>query len=352
MRKTIFVKTLCFGVSFFCLAAFGPASLPLSAQDAPAALPSDPKALMLLAAKSNGLTGDDVKPWHLKATYKVLDEQGNATDQGIYEEYWVSANKYKRVFTGKSFTQTDYGTDKGVLSEGSEAATPSLIPKIRNQFVTPFTSFKNIDAESFDLKQRELGNKKLTCLTLKIAETIPFIPTWCLDADQPILRIAVFPTGEQVVHNRVVRFQGRFIPGDLLFLQEGKASLSVHLDNLEPIASVDEAVFTPPPDAVAPQKLQIVQVSAAVALGFLIQKVAPEYPVTARNSHISGTVALAARIGKDGHIENLHVVSGPAILQQAALDAVKQWVYRPYLLNGEPVAVQTTINVIFGNPAR
>jgi protein TonB len=63
--------------------------------------------------------------------------------------------------------------------------------------------------------------------------------------------------------------------------------------------------------------------------------------------HAQGTVILAATISKSGNIENLHVVSGPAVLQQAALDAVSTWRYRPYLLDGQPVEVETTVEVIF-----
>ena len=67
----------------------------------------------------------------------------------------------------------------------------------------------------------------------------------------------------------------------------------------------------------------------------------------ARQARIQGTVVLQATIGKGGEIENLRVVSGPPMLQQAALDAVRSWRYRPFYLNGEPVAVETTVNVIF-----
>ena len=62
---------------------------------------------------------------------------------------------------------------------------------------------------------------------------------------------------------------------------------------------------------------------------------------------MQGTVVLQATISKSGTIENLRVMSGPAMLQQAALDAVRTWRYRPYLLNGEPVEVETTVNVVF-----
>jgi protein TonB len=79
----------------------------------------------------------------------------------------------------------------------------------------------------------------------------------------------------------------------------------------------------------------------------LIQKTQPIYPPIAKAARVSGTVVLQATISKTGSIENLHVVNGPAMLQQAAMDAVRTWRYKPYLLNNEPVEVETTVNVIF-----
>jgi protein TonB len=89
------------------------------------------------------------------------------------------------------------------------------------------------------------------------------------------------------------------------------------------------------------------RVPSSIAAGLLIRKVIPQYPPLARAARVEGTVVLAATISKEGTIINLRVVSGPPMLQQAALDAVSQWRYRPYLLNGEPVDVETTVNVIF-----
>ena len=104
-------------------------------------------------------------------------------------------------------------------------------------------------------------------------------------------------------------------------------------------ASASEAESMP-----APKRVQI---SAGVAQGFLIHKTQPVYPPEAKDAGIQGRVELKAVIAKDGMISELKVVSGPKELQQAALDSVKQWAYRPYLLNDEPVEVVTTINVIF-----
>jgi protein TonB len=79
----------------------------------------------------------------------------------------------------------------------------------------------------------------------------------------------------------------------------------------------------------------------------LIRQVKPTYPALARSARIQGVVVLQAVISKDGSIENLHLVSGHPMLAPAAIDAVKQWKYKPYFLNGEPVEVETTINVNF-----
>lgn len=90
-----------------------------------------------------------------------------------------------------------------------------------------------------------------------------------------------------------------------------------------------------------------VRISSGVMKGMLVRQTVPTYPPIARAAGAEGTVEMQATISKTGTIENLRVVSGPTLLQQAALDAVSTWVYRPYLLNGQPVEVDTTINVVF-----
>jgi protein TonB len=79
----------------------------------------------------------------------------------------------------------------------------------------------------------------------------------------------------------------------------------------------------------------------------LIARVEPVYPPIARAAHVSGAVVLRATIGKDGTVEALEAVSGPEMLRASALEAVRHWVYRPYLRNFEPVAVETLITVNF-----
>ena len=98
------------------------------------------------------------------------------------------------------------------------------------------------------------------------------------------------------------------------------------------------------PKVATPQR---VRVSQGVTEGLLMKKVQPQYPALARQARIQGAVVLQASIGKDGNVQNLRAVSGHPMLTPAAIEAVKQWKYRPYFLNGEAVEVDTTITVNF-----
>ena len=99
-----------------------------------------------------------------------------------------------------------------------------------------------------------------------------------------------------------------------------------------------------PKMAVQPER---VRVSQGVTEGLLIHKVTPQYPAIAREAGVHGSVLLHAVISKDGTIERLKLISGSPFLVPAAIDAVKQWRFKPYLLNGKPVEVDTVITLKF-----
>ena len=97
-------------------------------------------------------------------------------------------------------------------------------------------------------------------------------------------------------------------------------------------------------------ELAKVAISSGVAAGMFLHGAKPQYPSIAKSVRLSGTVVLRATISKAGTIENLRVIAGPVLLRQAAMDAVSSWQYRPYLLNGQPVPMDTTINIVFSAP--
>ncbi len=126
-------------------------------------------------------------------------------------------------------------------------------------------------------------------------------------------------------------------------MDEPPAGLSP--DAIDSGASLPSAVFG------KESKVQVVPgvsaISAGVATGLLLHRTEPVYPAFAREHNMSGAVLLGATITKTGAITDLHVLSGPSVFRSAAMDAVKSWRYRPYMLDNQPVAVQTTINVMF-----
>jgi len=117
------------------------------------------------------------------------------------------------------------------------------------------------------------------------------------------------------------------------------------------ISSVPTAAPPPPPppvkQEVKPQAPRRITVGGNVQQAMLIYQPKPVYPPLAKQARIQGTVRFTAIIGRDGTIQNLTVVSGHPLLVQAATEAVRQWRYKPTLLNGEPVEVVTQIDVNF-----
>jgi TonB family protein len=116
----------------------------------------------------------------------------------------------------------------------------------------------------------------------------------------------------------------------------GASALALRL-SLDPAAYANDNSSSAEPRTIPPDTL----------VRNVIKKVPPVYPPDAKAAKIQGTVELDAVIGKTGDVESLKVISGPKELQQSALDAVRQWKYKPFMLNGAPIEVKSTIKVIY-----
>jgi TonB family protein len=313
-------------------------------------MPHDPDALMLLAARMNGLDEAGMKPWHLKASYTVLDEKGTAKEQGTLEEFWAGPRRNRTTYTVGAESETIYVTDDGSLRTGALSQPNSLAQEADQEFVRPLPAQAYIAHQSFEKHAQKVGETKLECVAEKPASDIQRVGLplrmYCFNLDKPILRIDVSASGrKQAIRNAVVMFEGKYVPKNIRIMEPSNASMTAHLESLEVISHVDDADFTPPADAKPlPRRITI---SSGVASGLLLNQVPPHYPDQAKKAHVSGTVVIRVRIGTDGQIHDPEITSGPPMLVQAALDAVKNWVYRPYTLNGEAVEVDTQVNIIF-----
>jgi TonB family protein len=163
-------------------------------------------------------------------------------------------------------------------------------------------------------------------------------PAYCTDADNRIVAM----TGPLFVLTRsdFREQRGHEIPMEVSLSYEGRIALSAHVTELDPISNAPSAggktKATPSGQRVPSETVS----------GMMLKHIDPIYPKEAKKKHISGIVMIIALISKQGTITSLDVVASPdPLLTQSAKDAVQQWTYQPYLLDGVPVEIETTINV-------
>jgi TonB family protein len=336
--------------------------LPGFAQNAPASpsqsLPKDPRAILAAAALFYDFSDPALKPWHIKATYQLYDDKGNPAEQGTFEYWWASPKIYRSSWLRPGATHTDWHTADGKHAYLSTGGGLSFFEyKLQSALFSPLPESADLDPAKIRLDRQEvkMGDVKFPCI-----EVIPLMPqhgqvqavplglfpTYCFDPELPALRVSYSFGTVAMNFNRIVKVQGRFLPREVGFYEGKQQILSADVQTIEGIPSNDPAL-TPAATAIFPN-VEKVPISAGVAVGMLVKKQVPVYPQDAKDSRVSGTVVLQATIGGDGRVHDLHVVSAPwPSLAASSLWAVSHWEYKPYMLNGEPVEVETTVNVIF-----
>jgi len=135
--------------------------------------------------------------------------------------------------------------------------------------------------------------------------------------------------------------------GTCAFAQEQATQASPGQQTAGAQAAAQPPQAAQPPAAAPTQKPTRIRVAGKVQQAMLVHRVMPVYPPDAKGAHISGTVLLHLIIDKGGAVEKVEYISGPPELKTSAMDAIKQWRYKPTLLNGEPVEVDTMISVVF-----
>lgn len=348
------------------------ACLTLGAQDnANIKMPKDPKAILEMAAPFYNYDSTTARPFHLSYHYHLLDNKGNASAEGKFE-YWWSAPGVSRVsWTKGSNVHDEWHTADGKLLQlvkGDDIA--SMEHRISSAVL--FSLPKALDYESGEtrLKLVEIDNAGTANLCVAMVPSTvaaDFQPNglhgvgtaYCFDSQAPVLVSTLMNHTITNSFSGIQKFLDHNIAGHIDISYVGEKRVEADLEESNEIKA-DDAAFTPAPDATVPpvhmvtiRNVPITRtpgggINAGITPGALLERVPPIYPPMARAARISGTVVIQAMIGKDGTIQNAKVVSSPDdSLSQAALDAVRQWRYQPYMLNGEPVSVMTTINVGF-----
>ena len=176
-----------------------------------------------------------------------------------------------------------------------------------------------------------------------------FVPVSNVEAPRPATPVtANRPAGRLHQQPLIVNRNNSFHP---VRPQEERIELAPPGPSLAVGLAVPGVLYSPPSDYVRPVLHPVSTVrprrQSVVMEGNLVHRVEPQYPMIAKQLHIQGVVILKAVISREGRIEQAETVQGQDLLSRAALEAVRQWKYRPYYLNGEPVEVETQITVNF-----
>jgi TonB family protein len=338
-------------------------SLAVSGQHSPetspslAGLPKDPREVFVAATPFYDFSDPSLKPWHLKATYQLYDDEGQPAQQGTFEYWWASPSVYRTTWTRGDSVETEWHVeDKKRAVKMSGARFSYFEQKLKDALISPLPTASELDPSKYWLNRQtlSLAGSKFSCIMVEpimahpgsIADApLGLFPTYCFDTDAPVLRIRYSMGGVVEEFNRIGKTQNKYLAQNVEFVEGKKKLLSAKVDLVSGLSASDTAL-TPPVGSVREDKQ--VEVPEGIANGRLLKKVFPEYPKDARQARIAGKVILHATIGADGVVHDLRVLSAPwPSMAESALWAVSHWQYAPYELNGEPVDINTTVTVIF-----
>jgi len=320
------------------------------------ALPKDPREMLAAAAPLYNFKDPAMKPWHLKGTYQHFDLDGKPGAQGTYEYWWTSPMVYRSSWTRSGATRTEWHTDDG---KAVYQATGERLFYIEHQLeellFSPVPEMSKLDAASveFERDQLQIGKIKFPCAKVKLrmhpdgkSPLHPGAPSgqYCFDSSAPVLRIERPFNSYFVEFDRLAKSQSKILAQEIT-ITDGLHKLLTLEVGIPTSLPKDDPALNPSAGA---ESLKVEDLPAGSAQGMLVKKAFPVYPSQAKYARISGTVILDAMIGMDGRVKDIRVLSTPSgTLSGAAEDAVKQWQYSPYVVDGKPQEVNTIINVIF-----
>ena len=315
--------------------------------------PSTPDLLNRLntAAELSTLSDPTLKPWHLKMDFDLLDPKGAVREHGTLEEWWAAPDRFRIAVTSPSYTAVETRDGDKAFRTRGQSRRPDLEDLLVSQISAPLQKTSELKSLTAFYEKKTLGTVDLDCIMPsppddpRMRTYLGQYTTYCFDPGQSDLRLLIRYRDQLIVRNRLARFQNRSVSPDLSVLDAGHVVLISHIALLSTYTP-DVHDFEPTPEQQA--ILVTPRVGSAVVAGMLLTKANPTYPRMALAHKVSGVVILHATIGKDGHIKDLSAIRSPdQLLTESAVDAVRRWTYRPYLVDGQPTEVETTITVNF-----
>ncbi len=294
-----------------------------------------------------GLHRDTLHPWYLEAHYKAYDAAGKLKVEGDYEYVWLAKNRWHATYSEGATVWTKWHSDAGVSSPPAQPETLPYPQSMISELVRNPMEALDAPKEAPPLfREVDFGKVKLTCFSAPPPYPVS-VPhgRWCVAPGRPILQLA--DPGYFAFFTQIVAFQHQFAAKQIVLHDDDTPVLDIHVEQLRSPTPQEAALVSAPASALlVPQRA--VPIPGSVTAGSRVKKVEPVYPEYAKSQRIQGTVRLAGLIQTDGTVSQLEVLHSPnPALTDAAEEAVRQWRYQPYLLDGKPVTVSTQIRVTF-----
>lgn len=324
---------------------------------------SDLARILEAAHEVNGLDGSNVSPWHMKVSYQTFDVNSQPKISGSYEELWISPKKYRRTYTSTSFSQTDFATDHGLYRSGNANWPSAVETSVRADLLQPVPADIDLREVVLEENSRSFGQAQLQCISLRPKRsnvTVHVVgqpdsevyPRYCFEQNEPVLRFKSQGGGAyDTFYDNIIPFQGHYLARDVRVMNGGRPLVTLHVETIESLSAINAADFVPPSGAIGPIQGKIT-LSSSMLHDRILKWVPPNYPESAKRAHVQGTVAVRVTVGRDGHVVAAEAVTGPSMLQQAALDSVRKWEFRPFLILGEPTEVESELEVSFALASR
>ncbi len=310
------------------------------------------------AADVSSPTVAGLKPWDMKLSVQLFDLKGVSTGQGTVEEWWMAPGNEKRVFAFPDYQGTEIITSDGIFRSSGLISEPMMLATLLNQFFDPMAEQEKTAGFKPTSRTLQLGGVTLPCVMLAKNNTrvanqpIGFYPTWCTEPGKDTIRVFVDDGGIAAVRNGISAFQGKDIPTDVSITFNGNVVGSGHLEAVS-LDGMPSAPFTPDRD-MARALPRPVELKGKKFENQAAKRTEPDFSRSATgidqttrtiNGALQGDVEIRLWVGEDGQIRDMRLESYPDPgVAQTAFDALRQWTFHPYMVEGRAVPFTGTID--------
>jgi Gram-negative bacterial TonB protein C-terminal len=276
-------------------------------------------------------------PWHIVIAYDQFDEDGDNVHSGTYEELWAGSKKFRVSYKADDLNQVDYATAQGLYRSGDQQWPNSTQEQISKEVLNPFFEMVDLERPQLHETSEKFGDHILECAVIeKGIGGISNPLQYCFSSKMKELRYKRGSGWYQTTYNDIASFSGISVAKSIDVYNGGKPYLRLRVQQLELAPEVTDTEFIPPADAKKLGGQTVAGVRPTV-----LRPSFPTWPDSLRQQQFSVTVEIL--IGKDGHVASAHAISGPQSAYKSAEETARKWVYKPYLVLGEPTEVTTKI---------